>query len=274
MKRAWSPAAEGKLRALYATTPLPRLAFLLKRTQKAVRSRAKVLGIRKSDRRPWTAADNRVLRNRYPYEKTDAIARDLGRKVGQVYQQAQKLGLSKSAEYLATGDAHRLNGHEPASKIHRFKPGQPPPNKGLRRPGWAPGRMATTQFKKGQMAGAAQHNYVAIGTERISKDGYLERKVTDDPALAPARRWVGVHRLVWEAANGPIPPGHAVAFLPGRRATDAAAITADGLELVTRVELMRRNGLWNRYPREVAELVQLKGAVNRKINRRIRETQA
>jgi hypothetical protein len=51
------------------------------------------------------------------------------------------------------------------------------------------------QFKKGCMSGAAQHNYVPTGLERLSKDGYLERKVTDDHPV-PARRWVGVHRPV------------------------------------------------------------------------------
>jgi hypothetical protein len=148
----------------------------------------------------------------------------------------------------------------------RFQPGQVPANKGLRRPGWAPGRMASTQFKKGSMTGAAQRNYVPIGTERLSKDGYLERKVTDDHPV-PARRWVGVHRIVWEAAHGPIPAGHAVAFREGKRTSVADEITADRLELVSRVELMRRNSYHNNYPKEVAQLIQLKGALNRKINR-------
>lgn len=76
-------------------------------------------------------------------------------------------------------------------------------------------KMANSgSFKKGSMSGAAQRNYVPIGSTRISKDGYLERKVTDDHPV-PARRWVGEHRLVWEAANGPIPEGHVVVFLDG-----------------------------------------------------------
>ena len=55
-------------------------------------------------------------------------------------------------------------------------------------------------------------------------------------------------------------------FKPGRKTTDPARITADGLELVTRAELMRRNSYHNNYPKEVALLIQLKGALNRKIN--------
>jgi uncharacterized small protein (DUF1192 family) len=268
--RAWSPAAEDKLRSLYATTPLPRLAFLLKRTEKAIRSRAKVLGIRKSTRRAWTAADNRLLCKRYPHEKTEAIARDLGRKVGQVYQQAQKLGLAKSAEYLASGDACRLNGHEPASKAHRFKRGQASWSKGTKGIVGVQEACRRTQFKKGRPASESR-NYRPIGSVRVTRDGALERKVTDDPNVYPARRWVAVPRLVWEAANGPIPPGHAVAFKPGRHSTVEAEITLDALELVSRAELAKRNAPWHRYPKEVTDLIRLKGRLNRKINSRSKQ---
>jgi hypothetical protein len=34
------------------------------------------------------------------------------------------------------------------------------------------------------------------------------------------RNWVAVHRLVWEQAHGPVPPGHIVVFRPGRHTTD------------------------------------------------------
>jgi len=75
--------------------------------------------------------------------------------------------------------------------------------------------MAATQFKKGDRLGAAQHNYVPIGSLRVSKDGYLERKVTDDPSFVPNRRWVSVHRLVWEAAHGPVPQATPSSSCPG-----------------------------------------------------------
>lgn len=220
--------------------------------------------------RPWSKEDEAVLREFYPNWPTAWLAPHFGRTEGQVYQKALSLGLRKSPEYLASPQSGRLHAKDTRGGSSRFPKGHVPANKGLRRPGWAPGRMASTQFKKGQMTGAAQRNYVPIGSERISKDGYLERKVTDDHPV-PARRWVGVHRLVWEAANGPIPAGHAVAFRDSRRTTVAAEITVDRLELVSRVELMRRNSYHNNYPKEVAQLIQLKGALNRKINRITRD---
>lgn len=118
----------------------------------------------------------------------------------------------------------------------------------------------------------AQHNYVPIGTQRInSKDGYLERKVTDDHPV-PARRWVAVHRLVWEATNGPIPSGHRVAFRPGMKTNVEADITVDRLELVTAAEMMRRNTIHN-YPPAIKDAMRLVGRVNRQVRKLEREEQ-
>jgi hypothetical protein len=218
----------------------------------------------------WTPAELAVVRTRYPDEQAATIARDMGRPIGQVYQCAARLGLRKSDAFNASDRSGRVRHgkQNEAMRATQFKPGQVPANKGLRRPGWAPGRMAATQFKKGAMSGAAQHNYVPIGTERITRDGALERKVTDDPSLYPARRWNPVARIVWEAANGPVPPGHAVAFRAGRTTTNSARITLDAVELVSRAELMRRNSYLTRYPKEVADVIRLRGALNRKISNR------
>ena len=145
-----------------------------------------------------------------------------------------------------------------------FKKGNIPWNKGIHFV--SGGRSAETQFKKGQMSGAAQHNYVPIGTLRISRGGYyLERKMTDDPSLVPVRRWEAVHRMVWQAAHGPIPDGHIVVFRPGMKTVVESEITIDRLECITRAENLRRNGVW-RDP-ELGKLYQLKGAIARQVNR-------
>lgn len=261
--RAWSKAAEAKLRKLYGREKLPRIAFLLKRTVKAVRSRAKVLNIKIGRRRPWTKADLRVLRRRFPHERTDRLARDLGRSLTTVYQKAYKIGLAKTVKYLASPDACRLRRDDNPGIRYRFPKGHVPANKGLRRPGWYAGRMRETQFKKGRPAHEAR-NYLPIGTERINADGYRERKVTDDPKLVPARRWIGVHRLIWEQAHGPIPPKHIVAFKDGNRRN----VVLENFELITLAENARRNRMWNKYPKELAQVLQLRGAIKRQIGRR------
>lgn len=215
------------------------------------------------NRKPWTPAEDAIVRGRYPDDLCEDVARDLGRSARSVYQRARDLGVRKSAAFQASGKARRLDGVRGGAT--RFAKGHVPANKGLRRPGWAPGRMAETQFRKGARSGVAVKLWKPIGAERISKDGYLERKVNDDMPLQ--RRWKAVHRIVWEAEHGPIPPGHAVVFKPDRFSADAAEITVDALELVTRAELMKRNSYHN-YPAPIPQLIQLRGALNRKINSR------
>lgn len=213
-------------------------------------------------RRKWTAEEDATLRRLYPDVKSEDVARQLGRNLPGVYQRAYSLGLRKSAAFFALPTSGRTNGRQGIGT--RFVKGQVPPNKGLRRPGWGPGRMKETQFKKGHgRSGVAVALYQPIGTERVSKDGYRERKVNDGWPLQ--RRWRAVHLVLWEEAHGPLPKGHAIAFLNG----DKADIRLDNLECIPRAELMRRNTVHN-YPKPLAETIQLLGALKRKIRNRER----
>lgn len=274
MKRNWSPAAEQRLRELYATTPLVRLAFLLKRTPAAIKSRAGVLGLTKGTRSRWTPAQDQILRKRYAIDSADAIARDLGCTRTRVYQRAHRLGLEKPDTWASECTRKRwADGRHENSRRQHFPKGHVPANKGLRRPGYSPGRMADTQFKKGQMHGAAQHNYVPIGTEKIDpKRNVLMRKVTDDPTIFPVKRWRPVHVLAWEREHGAVPAGHIVIFRRGLKTFKAEEITADRLELVTLAENMRRNTIHN-YPPSIKDAMRLVGRINRQVRKLEREKQ-
>lgn len=73
-------------------------------------------------------------------------------------------------------------------------------------------RMLATCFKRGnEPANGAR---VPVGTERVSKDGYIEVKVkrfSDRPRANKC--WKMKHRLVWEEANGrPVPPSSMIVF--------------------------------------------------------------
>jgi hypothetical protein len=70
-----------------------------------------------------------------------------------------------------------------------------------------------TQFKRGTRQGVATKLYKPIGTERVSKDGYLERKIHDGMPLQS--RWRAVHLIRWEEANGPVPKGMCLKCLDG-----------------------------------------------------------
>ena len=216
-------------------------------------------------RRPWTPADLATLRYGYPHMPTAVLAEQLGRSAAQVYCAAYAQGLHKTPAYLASEAACRLRTDSTIGQATRIQPGSVPWNKGQTYN--AGGRSVETQFKPGRPAHTAR-NYVPIGSLRICKDGYLERKYTDNPALKPTRRWVAVHRLVWQAAHGPIPAGHVVVFKPGQKTAQLELITAERLQCISRVENMRRNSVHTKLPPEVARLVQLRGQLQRAINRR------
>lgn len=204
----------------------------------------------------WTDREILALRLAYADVKTQLLADLLGRPASQIYQKARALGLKKSAAFYASSASGRTGD---GRGLHtRFTKGITPWNKGTHFT--AGGRSGETRFKPGHRGGRAAERYQPIGTERISKDGYLERKVNDGMPLQ--KRWRAVHLLVWEAAHGPLPPGHAVSFKDGNKQNTAL----ENLELVSRADLMRRNTLHN-YPKEIATLIQLRGAINRKLNR-------
>ncbi len=224
------------------------------------------------NRRKWTAEEDAELARRYPSETAKAIAESLSRGERAIYQRAIALGLSKPAGWMAECTRQRwVDGcHEASRQVH-FKKGQTPHNKGRPAAEWIRNMDAVkrTQFKKGRPASEA-HHYRPIGSLRVL-DGQLQRKVTDDPSIYPTRRWVPVARLVWEASNGPIPQGHVVRFLAGRQTTVESEITLDRLELVSRRENMLRNSRHTNYPPELNQVIQLVGALNRKINNRSRK---
>lgn len=219
----------------------------------------------------WTPEQDAQLRELYPTRTGMAVAEIMGVSINAVYNRAATLGLGKAPGFASkTTRARWREGRHENSRKHQFKPGEAPYNKGMPASEWMPedsrARCAKTQFRPGRPAREAR-NYKPIGSLRVNQ-GQLERKMTDDPRLAPTMRWTAVARLVWEATHGPVPDGHIVRFKEGRHTVDEAEITVDRLECISRVENMKRNSYHTRYPKEVARLIQLKGALNRKINTR------
>ncbi len=219
-------------------------------------------GARGKPRRFWTEIELQVLREFFADSHTADLARAFGRTSNQVLAKANELGLRKSRELVAQMARERSNAPDHPSRAHRFPKGHVPANKGVQRPeGWAPGRMAATQFKPGQRP----HTWVPVGSYRVV-DGTLELKFCDAPGPYTAR-WRPVHRIVWEAAHGPVPAGHKVAFKPGRKTTDPAGITLDALELLTHAQVLARNSIHTLHPK-VRQAVRARATLTRVINHR------
>jgi hypothetical protein len=222
----------------------------------------------RAGKRLWNPEDDELLVARYPHEPTARIARVLRRTVRAIYARAKSFGLTKTEAYLASADACRLRRGDNVGRATRFERGHVPANKGLRRPGYAPGRMAETQFKKGERRGVAARNWHPVGTILPDPEGYLRIKVREwqgGEALGfgNPRIWPFWHRHVWEQAHGLIPEGHVIAF----KNRDRRDVRLDNLELVSRRELMARNTVHN-LPKPLAQTIQLLGALKRQIRRR------
>lgn len=106
--------------------------------------------------------------------------------------------------------------------------GSIPHNKGKPHP--ARGRSAETQFRKGERRGVKP-----IGTERLAKDGYRERKIHN--GMPPQSRWRAIHLIEWEAINGPVPEGWCLKCLGDKLDTNPV-----NWEAVPRALLPRLNG--------------------------------
>lgn len=120
-----------------------------------------------------------------------------------------------------------------------FVKGEVPHNKGKRCEEGKGGRHPNarkSQFKPGERRGVAVRLYKPIGSERISKGGYLERKIHD--GLPLQSRWRAVHLLRWEEQNGPLPKGMALKCLD----SDILNTDPSNWEMVPRAILPRLNG--------------------------------
>lgn len=115
----------------------------------------------------------------------------------------EPITISRVKSYMAN---HKINN----GLTGRFKKGHIPANKGTHPP--TVGRMAETQFKKGNLP----PNTKPIGYERITKDGYTEVKVMQRPNRKTGEKNFKLkHRIIWEEHFGKIPKGYNVIFLDG-----------------------------------------------------------
>lgn len=199
--------------------------------------------------KPWTAAEDAILTELYRQLSAGEIAARMDRSRASIKGRINVLRLKKPEGQTNSG---------------RFVAGQPSWNKGMKGLQIDGG---ATRFKPGHLGGRAALLKQPIGAERLSKEGYLQRKVNDDTVFH--KRWRFVHVMLWEEANGPVPAGLAIAFRNG----DKTDIRLDNLECISRRELMARNTVHN-YPPELVQVMRLKGAITKRLATREKKEQS
>lgn len=196
---------------------------------------------------------NDIIKSRFPHERTQDIANDLGLTYSQVANRAFAMGIKKSEAFKQSelsGRANLIKGGIP----HRYKKGHIPANKGIKMSPEVYDKIKVSMFKKGNRPA----NWKPDGSvvERIDSTGrkYLYYKVKDS-------HWILYHHKIWTDVNGPIPKGCILRFKDG----DSMNCVFHNLELISMVDNMNKNTI-QRFPQEIQEVIKLKSKLKTKIN--------
>jgi hypothetical protein len=197
----------------------------------------------------FTAEEDQFLKDNYLSIPTKRMAKMLNRSEGTARQRLKLLGIVVPPDVV-----------EKFKRDSQIKKGNISFNKGKKQVEYMSAekieRTKATRFKKGNVC----HNKVPVGSQRITEDGYTEMKVADP------NKWEALHRLMWEETFGPIPKGYNVRFVT----SDKTNLHPFNLELVSKAENMKANTL-HRYPKEIANAIQLLGVVRRQINKKLKQ---
>ena len=183
-------------------------------------------------KRKWTKEEiNILLRD---YQDPNIFSADIAKRLDRTLSQVyNKAGkMGLKAPLERSRLAGKLGTNHPNAVAHRFKKGNSPVN------------------------------HREVGSERINVDGYIEIKV------AEPNRWKLKHRIIWEQVNGEIPKGYNVQF----KNHNTQDCRIENLYIISHAEQMRtENSLMAKYPKEMQEVIRLKGVVNRIIHKRERD---
>ena len=197
---------------------------------------------------PWTPAQIKALRKRYPHERTADIVEEVGHPITSIYHKVAQLGITKTAEFMKSESSGRLvDGTKGIG--NRFQKGHKTWNKGMK--GLQIGGEET-RFTKWHKP----RNHKPVGTVLIRADGYSKTKIAEPNV------WRLTHHLVWEQA-GNTPPVHPVVlrFKDGNQQN----CTIENLELSSKVEMMEKNSVQT-LPPDLRKAIHLHGVLIRKIN--------
>lgn len=134
-----------------------------------------------------------------------------------------------------------------------FKPGQPSWNHGKAGKGIC--KPNSGSFKKGTLP----HNAKPIGSERVcAKSGFILIKVK-----LGKHSYRHKHRVIWEAANGPVPKGMVITFIDGNPLNCAL----ENLEMISARENLTRNRLkLHQQPEQIKPSLKLIAKLDAKIS--------
>ena len=208
----------------------------------------------------FTPAEDQVIRDNYLTMPVKTLAAKIGRSFTGIMGRLKAMGLEIPEQIRVERKA-----------IGMIKTGHVSFNKGKKQTEYmskaAIKKTLATRFKKGQLP----HNAVGF------KNGDISIRQCHPRTGGKSYKWIRVglgkwelfHLHIWQKKNGKLPKGHCLWFKDG----DSMNCTLKNLELITRAENMKRNTIHN-YPKELVQVTQLRGALNRQINKHIKKLSA
>ena len=177
-------------------------------------------------RKLWTEEDDNYLRSNYSDTDSKLLMAYLDCTYSSLMGRVFLLGLKKSKAYKSALVSDKMI---EAGVKTRFKKGNKSWNKDTKGLTGA----NRTSFKQNNRP----HNWKPIGSERETKDGYIEVKYKDERKAKS--NYELKQRLIWIEHNGPIEKGYVVVFKDG----DTRNFDIENLELLSKGENMLRNQL-------------------------------
>lgn len=213
----------------------------------------------------WTSEEDKIIVEMYEDTSTKLLSELLNRTENSIYNRANLLGLKKSEKYLKSEQSGRIIKFSDLGAKHRFKKGHQPKNKGLSISEFmsedAIKRSAATRFKKGHIPANAKKEGDGAISIRKDKSGHKYKYIR-----ISLGKWELLSRVVWAKHHGQIPLDHVIIFKDG----DTLNCAIDNLECISKRENMKRNS-YHRFGKEIASAIQLRGAVNRQINKHLKK---
>jgi len=238
MKKVWTAEMVTLLREVYPKYSGKELQrFFPKQTLAAIKTRAKILGIKKLKQRfRFTPEQIEILKCDYAETANSVFVEKFGCSLFSIYKAANRLGLKKSKEFIREQCKRLSSNPNHGGRKTRFQKGLVPANKGKKMPAEIYEKTKHTFFKTGHTPA----NTRKIFSERVTKNGYVEIKI------AEPNKWKLKHRLVWEQHNGKIPKGYNIQFKDG----NSQNCDISNLYIISRSEQMNDNTIL-RYPENI-----------------------
>lgn len=143
-----------------------------------------------------------------------------------------------------------------------FKKGHKPFNKGIKQSKWMSKsgiqNIRKTQYQKGNRPWHTHNPFEIVKWEKDGREYLI--------IYLDVNKRMPLQRYIWEQEHGVIPKGYNIIF----KDRNTFNCNLNNLELVSNADLLIRNSA-HRFGPEIFKIIQLRGALNRQINKRLKQ---